>query len=108
MHIHLNLVKKYLYEMCVFHPSINIHDTINSGQIFLWENYENTWFVIDGNYVISIKQEKSKNYSLTKEAKKFFRDDDDINKIIKNNFAIVSSYGVKIRWIQVDKIIFCC
>ncbi len=84
MHIHQNLVNRSLCEMNGFHLDINIHDTINSGQVFLWENYKNTWFVINGNRVIEIKQEKFKNLLLTNEAKKFFRDDDDVNKIIKN------------------------
>ena len=38
------------------HTDINIHETINSGQIFLWENYGNEWFVIDGHDVIMAKQ----------------------------------------------------
>lgn len=28
--------------------------TINSGQVFLWEKYNNSWYGIDGNYVLKI------------------------------------------------------
>ena len=35
---------------------INIRETINSGQIFLWENYGNEWFVLDGDDIIMGKQ----------------------------------------------------
>ena len=67
-----------------FHASINIHDTINSGQIFLWENYKNTWFVVNGHNIIAVNQNQFENITLTKETKKFFRTDDDIKKILKN------------------------
>jgi len=67
-----------------FHTNINVYDTIKSGQVFLWENYKNTWFVINGNHVIMLKQEKFENLPLTKEAKKFFRGDDNIKKIVKS------------------------
>ena len=26
--------------------------TINSGQVFLWEKYNNSWYGIDGNYIL--------------------------------------------------------
>jgi len=67
-----------------FHASINIHDTINSGQIFLWENYKNTWFIVNGHNIIVVNQKQFENVTLTKETKKFFRTDDDIKKILKN------------------------
>ena len=67
-----------------FHASINIHDTINSGQIFLWENYKNTWFIVNGHNIIVVNQKQFENVTLTKETKEFFRTDDDIKKILKN------------------------
>ena len=84
MHLQLNLVKKYLCEMFDIYTSINIHDTINSGQIFLWENYKNTWFIVNGHNVIVVDQKQFENITLTKETKEFFRADDDIKKILKN------------------------
>jgi len=69
--------------MSDFHTSINIYDTINSGQIFLSNNYENTWFVVNGQEIIVVNQRQFENLTLTKEVKKFFRMDDDIKKILK-------------------------
>ena len=51
---------------------INIHETINSGQIFLWENYGNEWFVLDGNDVIMGKQTPFEVITFSKIAKNFF------------------------------------
>ena len=28
--------------------------TINSGQVFLWEKYNNSWYGIDGNYILKL------------------------------------------------------
>ena len=67
-----------------FHTNVNIRDTINSGQIFLWENYKNTWFIVNGHDIIVANQNQFENTTLTKETKKFFRTDDDIKKILKN------------------------
>ena len=49
---------------------INIHETINSGQVFLWENYDNEWFVIDGQDVIIARQKPFELHTLSKKAKK--------------------------------------
>ena len=70
--------------MSDYHTNVSIHDTVNSGQIFLWENFKNTWFVVNGHNVIVVKQEHFENQTLTKEVKKFFRYDDNFKKIIKN------------------------
>jgi N-glycosylase/DNA lyase len=66
------------------HTNINIHETINSGQIFLWENYGNEWFVIDGDDIIMGKQTPFEVLTFSKMAKKFFREDDNYEKILKN------------------------
>ena len=63
---------------------INIRETINSGQIFLWENYGNEWFVIDGQDVIMARQTPFELHTLSKNAKNFFREDDKYEKILKN------------------------
>ncbi len=67
-----------------FQTNINIHETINSGQVFLWENYKNTWFGIDGYNVIVVKQKPSKILTLSKNTKNFFRSDDEFKKILKS------------------------
>ena len=66
------------------HIDINIRETINSGQVFLWENYKNTWFVIDGHDIIMARQTPFDVLTFSKRAKKFFREDDNYEKILKN------------------------
>ena len=70
--------------MLNLHNHINIHETINSGQIFLWENYRDTLFVIDGNDIIMAKQTPFKIMTFSKKSKNFFREDDNYEKILKN------------------------
>jgi len=66
------------------HTDINIHETINSGQIFLWENYRDVWFVIDGHDIIMAKQTPFEIITFSKKPKNFFREDDNYGKILKN------------------------
>ena len=70
--------------MPYLHTDINIHETINSGQIFLWENYRNAWFVINGDDVIMAKQTPFEIMTLSKKPKNFFREDDNYGKILKD------------------------
>jgi len=53
------------------HTNINIHETINSGQIFLWENYRDTWFVIDGHDIIMARQTPFKIMTFSKKSSFF-------------------------------------
>ena len=91
------------------HTDINIHETINSGQIFLWENYGNEWFVIDGHDVIMAKQKPFEIITFSKKMKKFFREDDNYRKILKD---ITKDKIVKRRvsttqdYVLQDKILF--
>ena len=66
------------------HTNINIHETINSGQVFLWKNHKNTWFVIDGHDIIMAKQTPFEVLTFSKRTKKFFREDDKYERILKN------------------------
>jgi len=66
------------------HTNVNIHETINSGQVFLWENHKNVWFGIDGSDVIQVKHEPFEILTLSKEPKDFFRSDDNYEKILKS------------------------
>jgi len=84
MHIRPNLVNRYLCEMPDLHTNINIHETINSGQVFLWENHKNVWFGIDGSDIIQVKHEPFEILTLSKEPKDFFRNDDNYKKILKS------------------------
>jgi len=64
------------------HTNINIHETINSGQVCLWENHKNVWFGIDGSDIIQVKHEPFEILTLSKEPKDFFRNDDNYKKIL--------------------------
>ena len=66
------------------HTNINIQETINSGQVFLWKNHKNTWFVIDGHDIIMAKQTPFEVLTFSKRTKKFFREDDKYERILKN------------------------
>jgi len=66
------------------YTDINIHETINSGQIFLWENYGDAWFVIDGQDIIMAKQTPFEIMTFSKKPKKIFREDDNYGKILKD------------------------
>ena len=57
----------------------NIHDTINSGQVFLWQNHENVWFGIDGQNIIQISHKPSQTVILSKNARNILRDHDDFS-----------------------------
>ena len=70
--------------MTDFHTSVNVYETINSGQVFLWENYKNMWFGIDGHDVIGVKQKPFEIITFSKEIKDFFRDSDNFKKILKS------------------------
>ena len=63
---------------------INIRETINSGQVFLWENYGNEWFVIDGHDIIMGKQAPFEVLTFSKRVKNFFRENDNYEKILKD------------------------
>ena len=57
---------------------INIDDTINSGQVFLWKKFDSKWYGINGKKILILEDKldiKSKNIH------DFFRFDDDFQKI---------------------------
>ena len=61
--------------------SLDIDITLNSGQVFLWERIDGTWFGVDGQRVASIKTDPSSlRYSHT--GRDLFRLDDDYTGII--------------------------
>lgn len=46
--------------------------TINSGQVFLWEKYNNSWYGIDGNYVLKITIKNKELYGFYENRKHHF------------------------------------
>ena len=63
--------------------SINVENSINSGQVFLWKKNKDCWYGINGQDILRIKDSGSvKSYQNYKTD--FFRKKDDIEKIIKS------------------------
>ncbi|MCV0413011.1 DNA glycosylase [Nitrosarchaeum sp.] len=64
------------------YSTINIENTINSGQVFLWRKQDDFWYGVNGQDILKINNlgevvsHSGKKYD-------FFRSDDDIEKIIK-------------------------
>ena len=81
-HMHLQLMKK--------HPSnlqnnsiINVENSINSGQVFLWKKNNENWYGVNGQDILKIsKAGNVKSYQNIKTD--FFRKRDNIEKIIKS------------------------
>jgi len=63
--------------------TIDIDNSINSGQVFLWQKNKNYWIGIDGQNILKINQ-KGKIKSMQNMKTSFLRKNDDIEKIIKS------------------------
>lgn len=75
-------MKSYLFEMVDRHK-IDLENTINSGQVFLWKKEQDVWYGINGQDVLKINPEgKIKTYSKNKID--FFRESDNISQILKS------------------------
>ena len=59
---------------------INIEDTINSGQVFLWEKKGDEWYGIDGENVLVI-DEKTRKFRKNDAEFIFFRQNDNFEEI---------------------------
>jgi len=63
--------------------TIDVENSINSGQVFLWKKNETNWYGINGQDILQIdKNGKINSYQNLKID--FFRKSDDIEKIIKS------------------------
>ncbi|MGI0003987.1 MAG: DNA glycosylase, partial [Candidatus Nitrosotenuis sp.] len=60
---------------------INLDQTINSGQVFLWKKLDKTWYGVDGQNVFAASQIRIDSL---KDDLDFFRNGDDLEKIFKN------------------------
>ena len=63
--------------------TIDIDNSINSGQVFLWKKIKKNWYGIDGQNILKINQ-GGKIESIQNTKTDFFRKNDDIQKIIKS------------------------
>ena len=63
--------------------TIDVDNSINSGQVFLWQKSKENWYGIDGQNILKINQ-RGKIKSISNTKTDFFRKNDDIQKIIKS------------------------
>jgi len=63
--------------------TIDVDNSINSGQVFLWQKNKNYWYGIDGQNILKISQD-GKIKSMQNMKTSFLRKNDDIEKIIKS------------------------
>ena len=63
--------------------SINIDNSINSGQVFLWEKNGNDWYGINGQDILKINKNGIIK-SLLNSKTNFFRKNDNMQEIIKS------------------------
>ena len=65
------------------YQTINVENSINSGQVFLWKKNKEFWYGVNGNDVLKIDKKGNinsyQNYKID-----FFRQNDNLEKIIKS------------------------
>ena len=76
-------MKQFLYKMNKF-SKINLDFSINSGQVFLWEKYDNTWYGINGSDVVSITDSSNQLRTFSKKPIDIFRNGDDSREIFQS------------------------
>jgi N-glycosylase/DNA lyase len=64
--------------------AIDIETTINSGQVFLWNKIDHQWIGIDGQDLLILNQSTSSLRSSSNSINNFFRQDDNLEKILEN------------------------
>ena len=63
---------------------IDLDFTINSGQVFLWDQIDGIWYGVNGSEVLKVNQDPIRIRSSQKKSFDLFRETDDIGKILKN------------------------
>lgn len=76
-------MKQFRYKMDKI-SEINLEYSINSGQVFLWEKLDNTWYGINGLDVISISESSNQLRTFSKNPTDIFRNEDDSKKILQS------------------------
>ncbi len=72
---------KLLFEMQEF-TRIDLDTTINSGQVFLWDKIDGVWYGVNGTEILKVRQNPFEIISSQKKPSDFFRQDDDMKKIL--------------------------
>jgi len=62
---------------------INLENTINSGQVFLWKQHQNNWFGVNGQDVLRIT-DSGKIKSYAKQKIDFLREKDNLEEILRS------------------------
>ena len=62
---------------------INLENTINSGQVFLWKKDQNNWYGINGRDVLRIN-DSGKIKSFSKQKIDYFREKDNLKEILRS------------------------
>src|SRR3972149_2759988 len=63
---------------------IDLDTTINSGQVFLWDKIDGIWYGVNGSEILKIIQDPFKIISSEKKTPNFFRQDDNMKKILQS------------------------
>ncbi len=63
--------------------TIDVENSINSGQVFLWKKNETNWYGVNGQDILQVDKNGKIDSYQNLEAD-FFRESDDIEKIIKS------------------------
>ena len=75
-------MKRFQSEMQI-KQSINVENSINSGQVFLWRKNNEFWYGVNGQDILEVNK-NGKIKSLKNYKTDFFRNNDDFDKIIKS------------------------
>lgn len=75
-------MKRLQFEMQINQP-IDVKNSINSGQVFLWKKNKEFWYGVNGQDILEVNK-NGKIKSLKNLKTDFFRNNDDFDKIIKS------------------------
>ena len=64
--------------------NVNLEQTINSGQVFLWGKKGGKWFGINGKDIQIINENTHEIFSFSKDSMDIFRNDDNLTEILEN------------------------
>jgi len=84
------------------HSTINLENTINSGQVFLWKKQQNFWYGVNGQDILKI-DDSGEIISYSNNKFDFFRNSDNMKKIIRSiskdkttKFAVKKYLGLRL------------
>jgi len=66
------------------HTLVDVDQSINSGQVFLWEKHNKKWYGVNGTDILAVDQQPFKIRSYSKKNIDFFRKNDNIKTILQS------------------------